>query len=78
MRKVIRMNFETIMSFVGMIVIPVLGFLHRSNTKTSQDLADFKTEVARTYANKDEYVRLEGKIDNLVQLVMDRLPKKGK
>lgn len=76
MRKVWKMNFETIMSFIGVVVVPLLGFIHKESATTKKDLAEFKTEVATKYANKDEYIRLEGKIDNLYQLIIERLPKR--
>lgn len=78
MRKVIKMNFETIMSFVGCIVIPILGWLHKENATTKQELADFKTEVAKEYSNKEEFKRLEDKIDDMYKLLYERLPKKEK
>ena len=76
MRKALRMNFETIMSFVGCIVIPILGWLHRENASTKQELADFKTEVAKEYAMKEEFKRLEDKLDDMYKLLYERLPKK--
>lgn len=78
MRKVLRMNFETIMSFVGAVVVPVVGFLFKEVISTKQQLAEYKKEVAEKYASKEEFVRIENKIDNLTQLVIDRLPKRGK
>lgn len=76
MRKALRMNFETIMSFVGCIVIPVLGWLHRETANTKKELADFKTEVAKEYAMKEEFKRLEDKLDDMYKLLYERLPKK--
>ena len=78
MRKVFRMNFETIMSFVGAVVVPVVGFLFKEVISTKQQLAEYKKEVAEKYAPKEEFVRIENKIDNLMQIVIDRLPKRGK
>ena len=76
LRKVKKMNFETIMSFVGCIVIPILGWLHKENASTKQELADFKTEVAKEYAMKEEFKRLEDKLDDMYKLLYERLPKK--
>ena len=76
MRKVMRMSFETIMSFVGCIVIPILGWIHRENSVTRKELADFKTEVAKEYAMKEEFKRLEDKLDDMYKLLYERLPKK--
>lgn len=69
------MNFETIMSFIGIIVIPFLGFLYKEANTVKKDLADYKKEVAERYAPREELVRIEDKIDRLTQLVIERLPK---
>lgn len=78
MRKVLKMNFETIMSFVGVVVAPLVAFIFRELSSTKKELADYKKEVAEKYASKEEFVRIEDKIDNLTRLVMDRFPKRGK
>ena len=78
MRKALRMNFETIMSFVGVVVAPLVAFIFRELSSTKKELADYKKEVAEKYASKEEFVRIEDKIDNLTRLVMDRFPKRGK
>ena len=78
MRKALRMNFETIMSFVGVVVAPLVAFIFREVSGTKKDLADYKKEVAEKYAPRDEIKRIEDKLDNLYQLILDRLPKKGK
>ena len=78
MRKAIRMSFDTIMQIIGVLVIPIIGFLYKETSSTKKELADFKTKVAEEYAPRDEIKRIEDKIDNLYQLILDRLPKKGK
>lgn len=78
MKKGCKMNFETIMSFVGCIVVPFLGFLYREANALKKELADYKKEVAEKYAPREELIRIEDKIDNLTQLVIDRLPKRTK
>lgn len=78
MRKVMRMGFETIMSFVGAIVVPLVAFLYKETAETKKDLAAYKKEVAEKYAPREELIRIEDKIDSLTQLIMDRLPKRGK
>lgn len=78
MRKVMRMSFDTIMQIIGVLVIPITGFLYKETSSMKKDLADFKTKVAEEYAPRDEIKRIEAKIDNLYQLILDRLPKKGK
>ena len=75
MKKGCKMNFETIMSFIGIIVIPFLGFLYKEANSLKKDLADYKKEVAEKYAPREELVRIEDKIDRLTQLVIERLPK---
>ncbi|MBO7713340.1 MAG: hypothetical protein J6S85_07190 [Methanobrevibacter sp.] len=77
MRKAIRMSFETIMSFVAAIVVPLVVFLFKESSSTKKDLADYKKEVAEKYAPREEIKRIEDKLDNLYQLILDRLPKKG-
>lgn len=73
-----RMSFDTIMQIIGVLVIPIIGFLYKETSTTKKDLADFKTKVAEEYAPRDEIKRIEDKLDNLYQLILDRLPKKGK
>lgn len=80
MRKATKMNisFETIMAFVSAVVAPVVAFVFKELLGTKKDLADYKKEVAEKYAPREEIKRIEDKIDNLYQLILDRLPKKGK
>lgn len=78
MRKAMKMSFDTIMQIIGVLVIPIIGFLYKETSSTKKELADFKTKVAEEYAPRDEIKRIEDKIDNLYQLILDRLPKKGK
>ena len=78
MGKVIKMSFDTIMQIVGVLVIPLIAFLYKESSSTKKDLADYKKEVAEKYAPRDEIKRIEDKLDNLYQLILDRLPKKGK
>lgn len=78
MRKAMKMSFDTIMQIIGVLVIPILGFLYKESSSTKKELADFKTKVAEEYAPRDEIKRIEDKLDNLYQLILDRLPKKGK
>lgn len=77
MRKAIRMSFETIMSFVAAIVVPLVAFLFKESADTKKELADYKKEVAEKYAPREEIKRIEDKLDNLYRLILDRLPKKG-
>ena len=59
MRKAIRMSFETIMSFVAAIVVPLVVFLFKESSSTKKDLADYKKEVAEKYAPREEIKRIE-------------------
>lgn len=76
MKKDRRMSFEGIMQIIGVLVIPIIGFLYKEAAATKKDLADYKKEVAEKYAPRDEIIRIEDKIDNLTSIVMDRLPKR--
>ena len=78
MGKVIKMNFETIMSFVGAIVAPLVAFIFKEVLGAKRELDAFKTKVAEEYAPRDEIKRIEDKLDKMYQLILDRLPKKGK
>lgn len=77
MKKVIKMNFETIMSFVGVIVAPLVAFIFKEVSSTKKELADYKEQVAQMYAPREEIKRIEDKLDNLYQLILDRLPKRS-
>ena len=70
-------GFETIMSFVGVVVVPIIGYVFREVSSTKRELYNFKTKVAEEYAPRDEIKRIEDKLDNLYQLILDRLPKRG-
>lgn len=76
MRKALKMNFETIMSFVGVVVAPVVAFMFKEVLGAKRELDAFKTKVAEEYAPRDEIKRIEDKLDNLYQLILDRLPKR--
>ena len=73
-----NVSFETIMAFVSAVVAPFVAFIFKEVSAVKRDLADFKKEAAEKYASREEFIRLEDKIDNLTQLIIDRLPKKGK
>lgn len=72
------MNFDTILQIISVLVIPIVGFLYKETSQTKKELADLRTKVAEEYAPRDEIKRIEDKIDNLYQLILDRLPKKDK
>lgn len=76
MKKGWKMNFDVIMQIVGVLVIPILGFLHKETSGVKKDLADYKTKVAEQYAMKEEIKRIEDKLDSLYSLIIERLPKR--
>jgi len=77
MKKVIKMSFDSILQIISVLIIPLIAFLYKESSSTKKDLADFKTKVAEEYAPRDEIKRIEDKLDNLYQLILDRLPKKS-
>lgn len=77
MKRDWKMNFDTIMQIIGVLVIPILGFLYRESASTKKELAEFKTKVAEEYAPREEMKRIEDKIDNLNNLILERLPKRS-
>ena len=76
MKKGLKMDFNIIMQIISVLVLPIIGFLHKETSKTKQDLADFKTRVAEKYAMKEEIKRIEDKLDSLYNLIIERLPKR--
>ena len=78
MRKVMRMSFDVIVQIISVVVVPLIAFLYKETSDTKKELADYKKEVAEKYAPREEIKRIEDKLDNLYQLILDRLPKKGK
>lgn len=84
MKKGWKMNFDVVMQIIGVLVLPILGFLYKETSTCKKDLAEFKTEVAKEYAMKEEIKRIEDKIDkqqdtlkDLYNLIIERLPKKN-
>ena len=71
------MSFDSIIQIISMLIVPLVAFLYKEASSTKKDLADFKTKVAEEYAPRDEIKRIEDKLDNLYQLILDRLPKKS-
>ena len=77
MKRASKMSFDAIIQIIGILVVPVVGFLFKEVSATKKDLADYKKEAAEKYASRAEFIRLEDKIDNLSRLIMDRLPKRA-
>lgn len=78
MRKAVRMSFDVVVQIISVVVIPLIAFLYKESSSTKKELAEYKKEVAEKYAPREEMIRIEDKIDNLSQLIMDRLPKRAK
>ena len=76
MKKGWKMNFDVIMQIIGVLVLPILGFLYKETSSCKKDLSEFKTRVAERYAMKEEIKRIEDKLDSLYNLIIERLPKK--
>ena len=71
------MEFDGIIKIVEVLVIPILAWIIREISGLKKEFFEFKAEVERDFSRKEEFIRLEDKIDNLTQLIMDRLPKKA-
>lgn len=64
------MNMEWI-QFLQIVCVPAFGWLFFKIGEVRKDLNDFKVEVAKEYATQHNISRLEGKIDNLHQLLWE-------
>lgn len=71
------MEFDGIIKIVEILVIPTLAWIIREISGLKKEFFEFKAEVERDFSRKEEFIRLEDKIDKLTQLIMDRLPKKA-
>jgi predicted transglutaminase-like protease len=71
------MELDGIIKIVEVLVIPILAWIIREISSLKKEFFEFKAEVERDFSRKEEFIRLEDKIDNLTQLIMDRLPKKA-
>lgn len=72
------MEFDTIIRIVEVFVLPILLWIIHDVSGLKKDVFEFKSEVEREFSRKEDIVRIEQKFDNLYQLILDRLPKKGK
>ena len=77
MRKAWKMSFDTIIQIISVLVVPLVAFLYKEISSVKKEVSDFKTKVAEEYAPRDEIKRIEDKLDNLYQLILDRLPKRS-
>lgn len=71
------MEIDGIIKIVEVLIIPILAWIIREISGLKKEFFEFKAEVERDFSRKEEFIRLEDKIDNLTQLIMDRLPKKA-
>ena len=72
------MEFETIIRIVEVCVLPLLWWIIHEVGSLKKDFYEFKSEVEKDFSRKEDILRIEGKFDNLYQLILDRLPKKAK
>ena len=72
-----RMSFDVIVQIISVVVVPLIAFLYKETSDTKKELAEYKKEVAEKYAPREEIKRIEDKLDNLYQLILDRLPKRA-
>lgn len=62
------------LQFIQIICIPAFGWLFYEVGRIRRDLADFKIEVAKeakNYATNDAIIRVESKIDELRNLIIE-------
>ena len=72
------MEFDTVIKILEALVLPVMWWLVHEVSAVKKELYGFKSEVEKEFSRKEDIIRIEQKFDNLYQLIMDRLPKKGK
>jgi len=73
------------LQFLQIVCIPAFGWLFYKLGETRKELNDFKVEVAKDsvlyahrYALKEDIQRMENKLDDLRDLIIDELKKKTK
>lgn len=59
--------------FLQIICIPAFGWIFHKVGDLQNKLNAFKVEVAKEYATKEQFVRLEEKIDDLRNLLIKEL-----
>ena len=73
-----KMDFESVVRLLEVIVVPILVWIIHEISGLKKEFFDFMAEVEREFSRKEDIIRIENKFDSLYQLIMDRLPKKGK
>lgn len=71
------MDWDTMVKFVEIILIPMIGFLWKRIEKSESEMKDLKREMheyevrsAEKYATVESVLRLESKIDELKDLII--------
>lgn len=71
------MDWDTLIKLVEIVILPLIAFLWREIQAVRGDLdglerefRDHKVHVAQTYATASALLRLEGKIDELKDLLL--------
>ena len=72
------MEADTIIRVLEVLIVPLLAWIIHEIGAVKKELYSFKSEVEREFSRKEDIVRIETKFDNLYQLIMERLPKRGK
>lgn len=69
------------LQFLQIICVPAFGWLFFELGRMRRDLNDFKIEVAKeakNYATNDAILRVENKLDDLRNLIIEEVKKKNK
>ncbi|MBR3675991.1 MAG: hypothetical protein IKN71_02535 [Alphaproteobacteria bacterium] len=73
------------LQFLQIICVPAFGWLFYKLGETRKELSDFKVEVAKgnvlyaqKYALKEDIQRMENKIDDLRDLIIEEMKKTSK
>ena len=68
--------YEALHKLITGILIPVIFFLLSEIETLRSDLKDFQIQVARDYAKNEVIVRIEQKLDDIRNLVIQEIKKK--
>ena len=74
------MNMDWL-QFLQIVCIPAFGWLFFKLGETRKELNDFRVEVAKeakNYATNEAILRVENKIDDLRNLIIEEIKKTGK
>lgn len=69
------------LQFLQIICVPAFGWLFYKLGETRKELSDFKVEVAKeakNYATNEAILRVENKIDDLRNLIIEEIKKTTK